>query len=138
MIAFNKGRYSARTAATPADLIAAQELRAIWVSGNEYLQSAAPWATFKTDPAQAAMQIRMGLNLIGLYAAISEPFIPDASAKLKGAMALPDLVWPTDVAASLASLPAGHAFSVPDNLFDKIGDDDRADWETRFAGRAAD
>jgi methionyl-tRNA synthetase len=29
---------------------AAAELRAIWVAGNEYLQEAAPWSTFKTDP----------------------------------------------------------------------------------------
>ena len=29
---------------------AANELRAIWVAGNEYLQSAQPWAVFKTDP----------------------------------------------------------------------------------------
>uniref|UniRef100_UPI003567BA80 methionine--tRNA ligase n=1 Tax=Shimia sp. TaxID=1954381 RepID=UPI003567BA80 len=37
---------------------ASQELRAIWVAGNEYLQTAAPWSTFKTDPETAAMQIR--------------------------------------------------------------------------------
>src|SRR5699024_8475334 len=36
---------------------AAAELRAIWVLGNEYLQTAAPWATFKTDPDRAAMQV---------------------------------------------------------------------------------
>ena len=33
---------------------AAQELRAIWVAGNEYLQSAAPWTAIKTDPDRAA------------------------------------------------------------------------------------
>jgi methionyl-tRNA synthetase len=32
---------------------AAAELRAIWVVGNEYLQSAAPWTVVKTDPEQA-------------------------------------------------------------------------------------
>jgi len=31
----------------------AAELRAIWVAGNEYLQTAAPWTTIKTDEAQA-------------------------------------------------------------------------------------
>ncbi len=59
---------------------AAAELRAIWVAGNEYLQAAAPWSTFKTDPEQAAMQIRLALNLIRLYAVLSAPFIPDAAA----------------------------------------------------------
>ena len=33
---------------------AAQELRAIWVVGNEYLQAAAPWTAIKTDPDRAA------------------------------------------------------------------------------------
>ena len=33
---------------------AAQELRAIWVAGNEYLQAAAPWTAIKTDPDRAA------------------------------------------------------------------------------------
>ena len=35
---------------------AAGELRAIWVAGNEYLQSAAPWTVVKTDPEAAALQ----------------------------------------------------------------------------------
>ena len=59
---------------------AAMELRAIWVAGNEYLQEAAPWATFKEDPAPAAMQIRTALNLVRVYAVLSRPFIPDAAA----------------------------------------------------------
>ncbi|UYV36282.1 methionine--tRNA ligase [Rhodobacteraceae bacterium D3-12] len=112
----------------------AQELRAIWSAGNEYLQDAAPWATFKEDPEQAGAQIRLALNLIRLYAVLSSPFIPDATAKLLSAMNTLDTEWPDDVAAALAALPEGHAFSVPDNLFSKITDDQREDWASRFAG----
>ena len=115
----------------------AQELRAIWVAGNEYLQAEAPWATFKTDPEKAAMQIRMGLNLVGLYAAVSSPFLPDASQKLGAAMGLSDLSWPKDVSSLLSALPEGHTFSVPENLFAKISDQDVAEWEERFAGNAS-
>jgi len=112
----------------------AQELRAIWVAGNEYLQSAAPWATFKEDPEQAAAQVRLGLNLIRLYAVLSAPFIPFASAQMLAAMGVEEADWPGDVAAALTALPAGHAFTVPDNLFRKITDDEREDWQARFAG----
>jgi methionyl-tRNA synthetase len=42
--------------------------------------------------------------------------------------------WPDDVEAALNALPAGHAFTVPDVLFAKITDDQREDWQTRFAG----
>ncbi|WP_420013388.1 methionine--tRNA ligase [Tateyamaria sp.] len=112
----------------------AQELRAIWVAGNEYLQTAAPWATIKEDEAKAAMQIRLGLNLIALYAVLSAPFIPTASARMQDAMNVPDMDWPTDAGEALAKLSPGHAFSVPDNLFGKISDDDRSDWQERFSG----
>jgi methionyl-tRNA synthetase len=74
----------------------AQELRAIWAAGNEYLQSVAPWSTFKTDPDKAAAQVRLALNLIPLYARLAEPFIPEASAKMLAAMGTTDMPWPDD------------------------------------------
>ena len=112
----------------------ASELRAIWAAGNEYLQAAAPWTTFKTDPEQAAAQIRMALNLIRLYAVLSSPFIPDASASMMEAMQTKDDSWPEDVTAALASLPLGHAFTVPEVTFRKITDDERDAWQAKFAG----
>ena len=113
---------------------AASELRAIWVIGNEYLQSAAPWSTFKENPDQAAAQVRLALNLIRLYAVLSGPFIPDAKATLLAAMHCDDDSWPDDVTAALNMLPVGHTFSVPDVLFRKITDEEREEWQTRFAG----
>ena len=112
----------------------AAELRAIWTLGNEYLQGVAPWTTFKTDPDQAAAQIRLALNLIPFYAALSAPFIPDAAAELLEAMRVPDTAWPDDVRSALTALPVGHAFSVPEVTFRKITDDERRDWAERFAG----
>ena len=113
---------------------AAAELRAIWVLGNEYLQANAPWTVFKTDPETAAMQVRLGLNLIRLYAVLSAPFIPDAAHDMLQAMQTEDAGWPGDIAAALTALPAGHAFTVPENLFRKITDEERDDWQARFAG----
>ncbi len=113
---------------------AASELRALWVLGNEYLQSAAPWSVFKEDPDKAAAQVRLALNLIRVYAVISAPFIPEAAARMLSAMNTLDTEWPGDMKEALCALPAGHAFSVPDVLFAKISDDDRESWQTRFAG----
>ena len=116
----------------------AAELRAIWVAGNEYLQSVAPWTTFKTDPDAAAAQIRLALNLINFYATLSAPFIPDAAASMRAAMHMQgDAVWPSDVGQALSELKPGHVFSVPEVLFAKITDEDREGWETRFAGGRA-
>ncbi|MFD1343096.1 methionine--tRNA ligase [Litorisediminicola beolgyonensis] len=113
----------------------AATLRAIWVAGNEYLQEAAPWATFKEDPETAAMQIRLGLNLIRLYAVLSEPFIPDASAQLLEALAATDAAWPESVETALQALAPGHAFTVPEVTFRKIADAEREEWQARFSGK---
>ena len=113
---------------------AAAELRAIWVAGNEYLQSAAPWSVFKTDPAQAAAQARLALNLVRIYAILSAPFIPDATEIMLEAMQTEDRGWPTDLRAALTALPPGHAFTTPEVLFRKVSDEEREEWQTRFAG----
>jgi methionyl-tRNA synthetase len=112
----------------------AAELRAIWTLGNEYLQAAAPWTVFKTDPEAAAAIVRLSLNLVRLYAVLSAPFIPDASATMLKDMGTDDRAWPGPVAQALEALPAGHAFAVPEVLFRKISDEEREEWAKRFAG----
>ncbi|MFZ1662678.1 MAG: class I tRNA ligase family protein, partial [Paracoccaceae bacterium] len=113
---------------------AALELRAIWVAGNEYLQSAAPWTVHKTDPDAAAAIVRLSLNLVRLYAILSEPFIPDAAAQMLRDMGTTESSWPGAVARALEVLPVGHAFAVPEVLFRKISDEEREDWAKRFSG----
>ncbi len=113
----------------------AAELRAIWTAGNEYLQTVAPWSTFKEDPDTAAIQIRLALNLIRLYAVLSKPFIPDASAQMLAAMHTDDDSWPDDVSAALHMFQSGHEFTVPDITFRKITDAERDEWQEKFAGK---
>ena len=113
----------------------AAELRALWVLGNEYLQSAAPWSVYKEDPDRAAAIVRLALNLVRLYAVISAPFIPDAAARMLSSMNTLDMTWPDDVRAALSALPPGHAFAVPEVLFRKITDDEVEEWQTKFSGR---
>ena len=126
-------RYSAQMEAIEVRKAAA-ELRALWVLGNEYLQTAAPWAMFKEDPDQAGAVVRLALNLVRIYAVISAPFIPDASARLLSAMNTLDTEWPDDLRAALTALPEGHGFTVPDVLFAKISDEDRETWAEKFSG----
>ena len=114
---------------------AAQELRAIWASGNEYLQATAPWSTFKSDPQTAAMQTRLGLNLAALYAVLSTPFIPDASSRILNHLGMKDAKWPVDLTQFLATLAPGHHFEIPPVLFAKITDEDREGWQVRFSGK---
>jgi methionyl-tRNA synthetase len=78
--------------------------------------------------------IRLAMNLIRLYAVLSRPFIPDAAATMMAALGCDDWTWPDDMPAAMRTLPEGHPFAVPENLFRKITDEERADWQTRFAG----
>lgn len=89
---------------------AAQALRALWSAGNSYLEEKAPWLEIKTDPDGAALTLRTAMNLIHLYAVVSEPFIPATAAAMRGAFALPGdtAAWVgPDEARALASVPAG-------------------------------
>ena len=104
------------------------------MAGNEYLQEVAPWTTFKETPEQASAQIRLALNLIRVYAVLSAPFIPTASAQMLSGMNTLDMSWPDDVSEALGALPVGHEFTVPEVLFAKITDDQREDWAERFSG----
>ena len=80
------------------------------------------------------MQVRLGLNLIRLYAVLSAPFIPFAADAMLAAMQTENRDWPADVGAALEVLPAGHAFTVPEVLFAKISDESRDEWQERFKG----
>jgi len=116
---------------------AAAETRALWALGNEYLQEAAPWTAIKSDRDGAAVGVRVGLNLCGLYALIAAPFMPETAAKILDALHIPPdrRAWPGGAAqALLDALPRGLAITPPDVLFRKIENEDVAAWRARFGG----
>ncbi|MEV0533384.1 methionine--tRNA ligase [Kitasatospora sp. NPDC050463] len=120
---------------------AAQSLRTLWSAGNAYLDEKAPWLQVKTDPEAAALTLRTAMNLIHLYAVVSEPFIPAAALAMREAFALADdapartRAWVSpEEARALDFVPAGTAFTVPPVLFAKITEEDMASWTARFGG----
>jgi methionyl-tRNA synthetase len=116
------------------------ELRAIWVAGNEYLTRAAPWTHIKTDRAKAAVGVRMGLNLVHLFAHLAWPVIPGTAKKIHetiqpiagdGSM----IPWPDQpMANELDDLEPGQPIHPADVLFAKITDEQVAEWTARFGG----
>lgn len=113
---------------------AAQELRGIWVLGNEYLQAAAPWTTFKTAPDVAAMQVRFGLGLIAIFAELSKPFIPQSAGQMENILkADMSFIW-QDKAVSLDKFQTDTRFTVPEILFSKIEDEEIEKLKNRFGG----
>ncbi len=119
---------------------AAAALRALWSAGNSYLEEKAPWLEIKTDKDGAALTLRTAMNLIHLYAVVSEPFIPASAKVMREAFALSDdtATWVSpEEAKALAAVPAGTAFTVPPVLFAKLTDDDLAAYKERFGGEPA-
>ncbi|MFZ3558568.1 methionine--tRNA ligase [Streptomyces sp. BH055] len=116
---------------------AAAALRALWSAGNSYLEEKAPWLEIKTDKDAAALTLRTAMNLIRLYAVVSEPFIPASAAAMRAAFDLPgdNADWVTaEEASSLTTVPAGTPFTVPPVLFAKITDEDLESYKERFGG----
>lgn len=119
---------------------AAAALRALWSAGNSYLEEKAPWLEIKTDQPAAALTLRTAMNLIHLYAVVSEPFIPSTSAAMRQAFALPadTATWVTpEEARTLTAVPAGTPFTVPPVLFAKLTDEDLENYKERFGGQPA-
>ena len=113
-------------------------MRAIWVAGNEYLTRAAPWTHIKTDRARAAVGVRMGLNLVHLFAHLAWPVMPDVArddprrdpATRRTSSRGRTERW----REFLDQLEPGQPIKPPDVLFAKITDEQVAEWKTRFGG----
>lgn len=115
----------------------AQALRQLWVLGNQYLTEAAPWTAVKTDRDRAAVSVRMGLNLVALFARVSRPFIPFTCEVVANAVGEgPDASWP-DPAVALDLLPTGREVRAPDVLFRKVEAEQVEAWRARFGGPMA-
>ncbi|MBJ6639534.1 methionine--tRNA ligase [Streptomyces sp. DHE7-1] len=116
---------------------AAAALRALWSAGNSYLEEKAPWLEIKTNKDGAALTLRTAMNLIHLYAVVSEPFIPATAKTMREAFSLENdtATWATEAEAkSLSAVPAGTPFTVPPVLFAKLTDEDLENYKERFGG----
>jgi methionyl-tRNA synthetase len=116
---------------------AANETRALWAAGNEYLTRAEPWVKDKSDVDAAAVGVRTGLNLVAIFAIIAQPLIPNTAKTILDTLGIPDehRKWPSpDDGELLNALPHGMPITAPPVLFQKIEDAMVDDWTTRFGG----
>jgi methionyl-tRNA synthetase len=119
---------------------AAAELRAIWVTGNEYLTRAAPWTAIKSDRARAAAAVRFGLNLVHTFAHLTWPIMPTVARTIHESIqpvagAADVIPWPSGpMAEELDQLESGQPIRAPEVLFNKITDEQIVAWTERFGG----
>ena len=110
-------------------------MRALWAAGNEYLTRAAPWTHYNRDVDQAAVGVRMGLNLVSLFGIIAQPIIPRAAKSILDALNIPEQHrgW-LSFDGWANGLPVGMPVTAPDVLFAKIEDVDVDAWTELFGG----
>ena len=103
---------------------ALNELRAIWVEGNNYISVTEPWAVIKTDAERAAAILRVCINLIRIFAILSAPIMPDVAAKILAKLHLDAKDMPLlkgfNIAKEITAVKAGQPFEVGDMLFERI------------------
>lgn len=112
------------------------ELRAIWVDGNNYISVTEPWTVIKTDPARAAAILRVCLNLIRIYALLSAPVMPETSAKILAKFGLNAADMPVlkgfNAAKEIEALQPGHKFEVGDALFERIAPEKTEELKAKY------
>lgn len=115
---------------------AMNELRAIWVDGNNYISVTEPWTVIKTDPARAAAILRVCLNLIRIYALLSAPVMPETSAKILAKFGLNAADMPVlkgfNAAEEIEALQPGHKFEVGDALFERIAPEKTEELKAKY------
>lgn len=103
---------------------ALNELRAIWVEGNNYISVTEPWAVIKTDAERAAAILRVCINLIRIFAILSAPIMPDVAAKMLAKLHFDAKDMPLlkgfNIAKEITAVKAGQPFEVGDMLFERI------------------
>ena len=103
---------------------ALNELRGIWVEGNNYISTTEPWTVIKENPERAAAILRTCINLIRIFAILSAPVMPDISEKMLEKLGLSSKDMPLlqgfDVAREITDIAPGTPFSVGDLLFERI------------------
>lgn len=99
---------------------AQQELMNVARLGNKYLADEEPWKTIKTDEERTKTVMYVALQISTALAALSEPFLPFTSAKLKGILGT-EVDW-KDVSEENILLAAGHVINKGTLLFSKIED----------------
>ena len=96
--------------------------------GNKYLAEEEPWKQIKTDPERVKTIMYVALQIAAGLSALSEPFLPFTSKKLKSMLCLSALdaespVW-DNVSTSETLLPADHKIKKAELLFAKIEADE--------------
>ena len=92
--------------------------------GNKYLADEEPWKLYKSGELQRVKQIMfVSLQVCGMLAILSHPFLPNASKKIKNIINLKDTKW-TEINIDNPILNSQNKINKPELIFRKIEDEE--------------
>ena len=113
-------------------------IEVIWKAvreANRYVDTMAPWALRKTDPARMNTVLYVLAETIRHIAILTQPVMPDSSAKLLDQLAVPEdqrsiAHLNTDSIVGKFSLKAGTVLPKPEGVFPRFVEDEAATSKT--------
>ncbi len=115
---------------------ALEQLRAVWVEGNNYITLAEPWSVIKEDPKRAGAILNVCINLIRIFALLSFPVMPETAENMLARFGLKideyNDLKDFDVKREITFLKEGHAFEVGDALFERITPERVEELKTKY------
>ena len=92
--------------------------------GNKYLADEEPWKLYKSGELQRVKQIMfVSLQVCGMLAILSQPFLPNASKKIKEIINLKETKW-TEINIDNPILNSQNKINKPELIFRKIEDEE--------------
>ena len=92
--------------------------------GNKYLADEEPWKLYKSGELERVEQIMfVSLQVCGMLAILSQPFLPNASKKIKEIINLKETKW-TEINIDNPILNSQNKINKPELIFRKIEDEE--------------
>jgi methionyl-tRNA synthetase len=99
-------------------------------AGNALLQFNEPWKTIKETPELVKSVMGVSLQVVTALSVLMRPFMPEAAARLRKMLDLPDFSDQSEweglqaaFAASALPLPIGHTIGTAAHLFSRVPDE---------------
>ena len=90
--------------------------------GNKYLAEEEPWKLHKSGDVERVKKVMfVALQLCGLLSVLSEPFLPNASKKIRNIINIKEIKW-TELTISNPILKEKKQINKPTLIFRKIED----------------
>lgn len=112
---------------------ASQEMMQLARVGNKYLADEEPWKLNKTNPERVATIMNIATQVVAGLAILSEPFLPNASKKLRNMLLIDTSLGWESVVNEVLVKPA-HELGEAQLLFEKIEDEAIAFQQQKLAG----